>query len=235
MKKIRILIGILGVVIATILLYFLFFENNPVQQTYIAPSATTQIPISQTSEPMKQQDAVTSPSPQITDTKNSSVIPPIAEFQQRITKKPFGILISPKTSPVQPERFSGYHTGVDIEYGDVAGDIMVSAIADGTVVISKDATGYGGVIAIEHSIDDKRVVAIYGHLDPKSLPTLGASVKMGDTIGILGDDKTPETDGERKHLHFGLSLSAGVDIRGYVQQKEELSGWLDPVEALRFE
>ncbi len=193
--------------------------------SYFQSSPSQQIPVVQTSPPPEQID----------NTKSSSIMAPVPEFQRRITKKPFGIFISPKSSPVQPERFTGYHTGVDIEYGDVPGDVIVSAIADGTVVLSKKATGYGGVIAIEHTIDGKRVVAIYGHLDPKSLLNTGASVKMGDKIGILGDGETSETDGERKHLHFGLSISAGVDIRGYVQRKEELSGWLDPVKMLGFE
>ncbi len=214
MKKIWFFIGITGLILLALVI--LYFQSSTSQQ----------ISIVQTSTPPEQRDTIT---------KSSSIIAPVAEFQQRITKKPFGIFITPKSSPVQPERFTGYHTGVDVEYGDVQGDVIVSAIADGTVVLSKRATGYGGVIAIEHTISDKRIIAIYGHLDPKSLPTVGTSVKMGNKIGILGDGETQETDGERKHLHFGLSISLGVDIRGYVQQKEELAGWLNPVEVLGFE
>lgn len=61
---------------------------------------------------------------------------PINDFFQRITKKPFGIFITPKNSPVQPEKFMGYHTGVDIEYGDITGDVPVYAIANGQVIYS---------------------------------------------------------------------------------------------------
>ena len=38
---------------------------------------------------------------------------PIGQTEERITKKPFGIKISPENSPISPERFSGYHTGID--------------------------------------------------------------------------------------------------------------------------
>jgi hypothetical protein len=33
-----------------------------------------------------------------------------------LQKKPFGIYITPENSPVQPENFTGYHTGIDVEY-----------------------------------------------------------------------------------------------------------------------
>src|SRR3989344_7022766 len=51
---------------------------------------------------------------------DKKIIEPIAEFSQRITKKPFGIYITPETSPVHPDKFDGFHTGVDIEYEDIA-------------------------------------------------------------------------------------------------------------------
>ncbi|MGE5392302.1 MAG: hypothetical protein ACM3NH_00970 [Candidatus Saccharibacteria bacterium] len=38
---------------------------------------------------------------------------PLADWQERVTKKPFGIFVSPGHSPVDPERFRGYHTGTD--------------------------------------------------------------------------------------------------------------------------
>src|SRR5438105_4096773 len=41
--------------------------------------------------------------------------PPIGNSLSRVTKKPFGIYITPQNSPVQPEKFKGYHTGVDFE------------------------------------------------------------------------------------------------------------------------
>lgn len=160
----------------------------------------------------------------------AGLIEPIGEFASRITKKPFGILITPETSPVQPERFSGYHTGVDVEYTDKPDvDIPVQAIAAGTVVHSGRAAGYGGVLVISHRVGSARTLALYGHLDPSSLPKVGAEVSAGQTIGILGEGGTSETDGERKHLHFAVIKGQSVTLKGYVKTKAELGGWEDPL------
>ena len=40
---------------------------------------------------------------------------PLNNALARVTKKPFGLKVSPGHSPVTPERFSGYHAGVDFE------------------------------------------------------------------------------------------------------------------------
>lgn len=157
---------------------------------------------------------------------------PIANFGSGITKKPFGIYITPQNSPVQPERFQGYHTGVDIETApaDLDKEIPVFAITGGVVALSQTASGYGGVIAIRHIIKGQNVLAIYGHLAPASLAEVGTRVSAGEKIGILGKAYSRETDGERKHLHFGLYKGADVNITGYVQNKEQLANWLDPQE-----
>lgn len=172
------------------------------------------------------------PTPQpAQETSPSTLAEPIAEFKSRITKKPFGIYITPQNSPVQPERFSGYHTGTDVEYNDKPDqDIPIYAIADGTVVRSGTASGYGGLLVISHEIQGKNYFAVYGHLDPKSLAPKDKKVTKGEQIGILGEGGTAETDGERKHLHFGIVVKETPDIKGYVQAKEELSGWLNPLE-----
>lgn len=160
-----------------------------------------------------------------------TLIEPVSEFKQRITKKLFGIFITPETSPVQPERFSGFHTAVDVEYEDKPNvDIPVRSIADGVVALSTTATGYGGVLVIRHEIKGKARAVIYGHLDPASLPKLGATIKRGEQIGMLGEGNTKETDGERKHLHFGVRSDDDPNIKGYVTRKEELSGWQNPLE-----
>lgn len=157
--------------------------------------------------------------------------PPISEFTTRITKKPFGIFITPETSPIEHDRWTGYHTGVDIEYEDILGDVQVTAITDGEIVLNRFATGYGGVIVIRHNISGRDILALYGHLDPASLlPKNIKKVKQGQIIGILGDGGTDETDGARKHLHFALIKKDALDIRGYVKSQEELAGWYDPQE-----
>lgn len=161
---------------------------------------------------------------------NSVILEPITEFRERITKKPFGIYITPQTSPVQPDRFTGYHTGVDVEYEGIIREIPVRAITAGKVVFSKIASGYGGVMILRHNINGKELFALYGHLDPKSMMPPRTDAYMGQIIGFLGDGKTEETDGVRKHLHFAILKKNSLDIRGYVQNKEELEGWYDPLE-----
>lgn len=159
-----------------------------------------------------------------------SLIEPIDDFKTRITKKPFGIYITPQTSPVAPEKFVGLHTAVDVEYVDKPDvDIPVRAITIGEVIKSGTAAGYGGILVIKHNINSKTHAVIYGHLDPKSLVKLGMQVKTGQQIGVLGEGNTSETDGERKHLHFGVRADSTADIRGYVSSKIELLSWLDPL------
>lgn len=160
---------------------------------------------------------------------------PIKNFPEGITKKPFGIFITPENSPIQPERFSGFHTGADVEIdsADLSRDIPIYSIAAGRVLKSTRAAGYGGVLAIEHWIAGERVVGIYGHLDPASLAPLNREVQAGDRIGILGEANTSKTDFNRKHLHFGLYKGENVELLGYVESKNDLKQWVDPVDFLR--
>ena len=164
----------------------------------------------------------------IAEPSGATLVEPIADMKARVTKKPFGIFITPETSPVQPERFRGYHTGIDVEYEDAMDDIPVVAIADGTVLTSRTASGYGGVVVIRHVLANETVLALYGHLDPSMLPSQGGIVAAGERIGVLGAGDTSETDGERKHLHFAILKDGAVDLRGYVQNQSELSLWYDP-------
>lgn len=155
-------------------------------------------------------------------------ISPIDEFKQRITKKPFGILIDPKTSPVQPEKFSGYHTAVDVEYGEVEAAVSVRAIGNGRVAVSRTADGYGGVLVIQHPYIPN-FYTLYGHIDPTSLPKSGTVVTAGEIIAKLAPGFSPGSGGERKHLHFGVIRKAQPDIAGYVSSQDRLSGWMDPL------
>lgn len=169
------------------------------------------------------------------------LVEPVAGFKKNITKKPFGIFITPENSPVENDKFNGYHTGVDSEFTDSpalsAGrqeEIPILAIADGTIIVRTWSSGYGGVVVIKHIIEGVPLFALYGHLDPASfLPPGTTQVKAGDQIGVLGDDHSEETDGARKHLHFSIFQDRGdkqIDFRGYVKTKEELSGWLNPLD-----
>ena len=163
------------------------------------------------------------------DNQNSEIVFPVGEFKERITKKSFGDYITPETSPIQPERFKGYHTGVDVEYGDTTNQIPVVAITDGEVVMADWVSGYGGVVVIRYNINNKNYLATYGHLNPDSLPEKNKIIKSGEQIGILGAGYNNETDGERKHLHFAVYTSIDLNLRGYVQTKEDLKKWIDPL------
>ncbi|MCE9643327.1 MAG: M23 family metallopeptidase [Candidatus Andersenbacteria bacterium] len=174
---------------------------------------------------VREEQATTTPSA----VPNTALAYPIGDFKNRITKKFFGTYVTPNNSPVQPEKFTGYHTGVDVEYTDIDTDVPVYAISDGTVLLARWASGYGGVIAIQHKINGQPVIAIYGHVNPEQLPKVGQKVVKGQKIGILGKGYSHETDGERKHLHFGLVKGVKFTLLGYVPNKSQLSAWIDPM------
>ncbi len=180
-------------------------------------------------ELIDQKTSLVQPTQSEKSTENF-LVEPIAEFTQRITKKPFGIHITPETSPIQPERFSGFHTGVDVEYDDVADNIPVKAIADGIIVASQTVPGYGGVVAIQYELNNEQIIGLYGHLDNDTRLLAGTEVIAGQTIGFLGEDQSIDTDGERKHLHFGMIKGTTVNYKGYVDTESELSDWYDPLE-----
>ncbi|MBI3573244.1 MAG: M23 family metallopeptidase [Candidatus Kerfeldbacteria bacterium] len=166
----------------------------------------------------------------------SDFVPPIDNFAARITKKPFGIYITPATSPVQPERFQGYHTGDDAETtaDEQYKDVPIVSMADGEVILARYVSGYGGVMMIVSTIKGQTVTALYGHLRLSSLTKkVGNNAKKGEKIGVLGTGYTSETDGERKHLHFGILKGRSTNVKGYVSSKAALTDWNDPLAWLK--
>ena len=160
----------------------------------------------------------------------SQLLPPISQAAIRITKKPFGIKVSPQNSPVQPERFSGYHTGVDFETfpSEANIDVPVMAITGGKIIYQQWVSGYGGVVIQSGTINGQTVTILYGHLNISSVKQkIGDTIAAGDQIAVLGQGHSRQTDGERKHLHLGIHLGTKIDLLGYIQNQTELSGWLD--------
>lgn len=156
---------------------------------------------------------------------------PLSRAGERITKKPFGIYVSPKESPVQGERFTGFHTGADFEVfpEELNQNVVVHALCNGTIKQKKWASGYGGALVTTCAIDNQPVTVVYGHLKLDSIKqNIGVEVKAGDDIGILAADKSRDADNERKHLHLGIHKGQAIDIRGYVSNKSDLQNWLDP-------
>ena len=202
---------IIGAAFVVGLYYFGRHQNtNPIKS--FIPSPTSNL-----------QTATPSPS------STNSLAFPVNDFKARITKKPFGIYITPATSPVQSEKFTGYHTEVDVEYGDVTTDVPVYALAQGTIVYSNWVSGYGGVFMIEIQLNGAPHTVLYGHIRPSSLPKIGQKVTRGEQLAVLGTGYSTETDGERRHLHFAVLSDNRLDIKGYVQNQSQLSGWLDPL------
>ncbi|MDP3992753.1 MAG: M23 family metallopeptidase [bacterium] len=161
----------------------------------------------------------------------NSLRSPLDRARERVSKKTFGTKVSPTDSPVSPERFSGYHTGWDFEIfpDELTKEVVVTAFCGGQLAEKKTAEGYGGVVAGHCQLEGQDMTVVYGHLKLTSVTKqAGDYLAPGDRIGVLGADKSTETDGERKHLHFGLHKDAGINIRGYVSTEDQLTDWIDP-------
>ncbi|MFH0852450.1 MAG: M23 family metallopeptidase [bacterium] len=171
---------------------------------------------------------------------------PITDWQSRVTKKPFGIYITLQNSPVQPERFNGYHTGVDFEtFPDEQNtDVLIYAICDGPLKVKEATSGYGGV-AVQAcprtkfgvgagKLDGEDITVIYGHLRLSSISAnVGQELKAGEKLAVLGTGFSQETDGERKHLHLGIHKGMAISILGYVQSASQLDNWIDVTKYLK--
>lgn len=161
----------------------------------------------------------------------NSLSAPMDRVDERITKKPFGKYVHPQDSPVNPERFTGYHTAIDLEAfpEEAEKDVPVKAICSGPLLQKHQASGYGGVAVQACRIQNEPITVIYGHLALSSIKTKkGEELKKGEEIGLLGAGFSPDTDNERKHLHLGIHKGEEINILGYVQSQQNLSDWIDP-------
>lgn len=164
------------------------------------------------------------------------LVPPLSDALLRVTKKPFGLRVTPETSPVQPDIFDGFHTGVDFEVfeHEFESVVPVMAVCSGRLLLKKWVPGYGGVAVQECVLAREHVTVIYGHLKLDSItPVPGARVAAGQVIGVLGQGQTEETDGRRKHLHLGIHKGTSFDVRGYVKDSSLLVEWIDVLNYLK--
>lgn len=218
-------------VVAALVLYNLGVFKKPAQPAQ-APSTSQNTSPATSTEPSTSQGPGT-PTP---TSSAAQLVPPIANWQARVTKKPFGIYITPQNSPVQPEKFSGYHTGVDFEtFSEEQNiDVPIYAICSGKLLVKEYASGYGGVAVQACKLNGDDVTIIYGHLRLASISAVkGQNLAAGEQIGMLGTGYSTETNGERKHLHLGIHKGTAINILGYVQNQAELSGWLDATKYLK--
>jgi len=161
---------------------------------------------------------------------NNTIYQPISNALERVTKKPFGIKISPDNSPVQPEKFSGYHAGVDFETftQEKNSEVDISAICAGPLIMKRQVAGYGGTVVQRCEINSEPVTVVYGHLKLTSISiNLDQNLDLGQKIGVLGQGFSLETDGERKHLHLGIHRGKDINLLGYVQIPQDLVNWID--------
>jgi len=153
--------------------------------------------------------------------------------KQRISKKPFGLYVSPKSSPVSPEKFTGYHAGVDFEILPLEKphNVSVTALCSGDVHYTNWVKGYGGVLVQSCVLDGEDITVLYGHLAEDSIPYVrGNDIEKGEFVGTLGIAYSTETDNERAHLHLSVHKGTDVELRGYTENQQDLDNWLDPSE-----
>lgn len=152
------------------------------------------------------------------DAADATTVLPVEGYIENRNLKYFG-------QYVNEARFVGYHVGDDIEFPSTNDDIPVVAIMDGTVARIDDVTGYGGMALIDHG----DVNAIYGHIDlSRATLKAGDAVVMGQFIANLGEGYSEETDGERKHLHFGVYEGEPTRSNGYAESASAVDDWLNP-------
>ncbi|MDD3887874.1 MAG: M23 family metallopeptidase [Patescibacteria group bacterium] len=223
-KTIKIIIIIISILIAatitSLAIYFVFFsdETKTSQQNF------------------KQNLNIIDPDTDTNSEAQSQFITPIQNFTTNQTKKTFGQFITAQNSPVQPERFYGFHTGVDIEINSdqINQDVPVLAVEDSEVVYLGFVAGYGGVIILQGQIDNQPATFLYGHIKLSSVSlSVGDQVARGQQIAVLGNEYSDETDGERKHLHFAIHKGSSIELRGYVSNQSELDSWYNPNEIIK--
>jgi murein DD-endopeptidase MepM/ murein hydrolase activator NlpD len=121
---------------------------------------------------------------------------------------------------------------------DIGGPVMTPLTAfDGGRIfdfgVNPDEGDYGHVVVMEHTICERKVYALYGHLSARSLDgkVKGGWVEKGETIGFIGDEN--ENGGWPVHVHFQLAMSPpdGHDMPGVVSfddRAKSLIAYPDP-------
>lgn len=98
-------------------------------------------------------------------------------------------------------RWGTTHTGLDIAN---AIGTPVYAAADGTVLDSGPADGFGLWVRLQH---DDGTTTVYGHID-QTLVTVGQRVQAGEQIATVGN----RGQSTGPHLHFEVADAAGSKV-----------------------
>lgn len=164
---------------------------------------------------------------------------PMTRYTERPKLLTFGLHVTPNPdqNPIDPpERFTGYHTALDLEIFDEEKDLEVPifAICSGKIIYRAIVGGYGGVIVQQCVYKKEPITVLYGHLDLASATKqFGQNLAAGQLIAYLGDHKSFETSDTRKHLHLGIHKGPEVELSGYVQNSQGLEEYINPEEILR--
>ena len=170
--------------------------------------------------------------------KYSNLLPwPLEKADQRQKLLTFGKYVTPdpNTNPISPpERFTGYHTGLDIEILPEEKDLSVAVktICEGKILYSAPfVEGYGGVIIQECNINNEPSSVLYGHLKPSSIKVSKSDeiIKQGSSVAELGNAYSEETGNTRKHLHLGIHKGNHVEFLGYLDDEKDLQEFIDPL------
>ncbi len=155
---------------------------------------------------------------------NSQVVFPIIGYVEKRVKQVYGQYV---TEPVE-----GYHTGDDVEVNQSQkDDIPIASVADGEIIYKKWTANYGGLVVIKHLIDQNELKIFYGHLRLASISkNVGDKVTKGEIIGMLGADRSYDTDNQRRHLHFGIYQGSDINLSVAVSKPEQLVNWLNPTD-----
>lgn len=121
--------------------------------------------------------------------ESSRVVFPLPEGTWTATS-PFG----PRTHPITGEE--SFHTGSDFSAPD---GTPILAAADGVVTVAEYSDGGGGIIVVEHTIDDKMIATAYIHSWADGIHVSpGDEVTAGQHIGDVGSSGMSTGP----HLHF---------------------------------
>lgn len=173
--------------------------------------------------------------------QSSELLPwPLDKPDQRQKLLKFGMYVTPDpdTNPISPpERFTGYHTGLDIEILPEEKDLPVSVktICEGKILYAGTIEGYGGVIIQECVINSQPVSVLYGHLSTEAFKVSVDSnpIAAQTSIAELGKDHSEETGNTRKHLHLGIHEGNHIEFLGYVNDPDDLKEFIDPLPLLQ--
>jgi murein DD-endopeptidase MepM/ murein hydrolase activator NlpD len=98
------------------------------------------------------------------------------------------------------------HMGVDFAPGE---GTPIRVIAAGTVIkVQANDGGFGNDVWVEHDVDGKQFVSVYGHMEDNSFKVVtGQLVVVGDVLGLVGS--TGNSTGP--HLHLEVHVD-GVPV-----------------------